>query len=317
MVHGPINLVGHTGAVYATVFTPDGRRLVSGSGDTTIKIWDVERATEEATLDAGVMGVFSLAITRDGLLLAAAGFADRTVKLWSLASLTELRTFYGHTEVLTSVALSGDGAVLASASQYETDARLWDPHAGTAVRLGHPFGIRCLALTPDGKVLVTSCGEKFIGSSPTSYLTFWDVPTRERIGAVYGEVFRESLAFTADGRRLAVGVMEGDFDSSPPNVRGMVEIWDVASQRREVCWQAHAYDPVALSFTGDAYRLATGSLDTRVKLWGVADQRLEAEFCDQQHPVWDVAISEDGRWLASGGGQTNTAELHLWDLAGK
>jgi WD40 repeat protein len=89
MVHGPINLVGHTGAVYATVFTPDGRRLVSGSGDTTIKIWDVERATEEATLDAGLMGVFSLAITRDGLLLAAAGFADRTVKLWSLASSSE------------------------------------------------------------------------------------------------------------------------------------------------------------------------------------------------------------------------------------
>jgi WD40 repeat protein len=317
MAHGPINLIGHTDLVTATTFTPDGRRLVSGSWDNTIKVWNVEHAMEEAALRGHTLSVWSLATSGDGRLLAS-GSGDFTAKLWSLSSLTELRTFQGHTEAVFSVGLSADGTVLVSASSDRT-ARIWDPNSGAEIaRLDHPYPIRCLALTLDGQLLITSCDQKFIGSPPTSYLTFWDVPTRRQIGSVSGAVIRESLALTHDGRRLAVGVSEGDFDSDPPQVRFMVELWDVASQGMEVSWQAHSAEVTSLSFTGDAGRLATGSYDTVVKLWNATNQQLEATFADQSYWVYSVAITGDGRWLASGGGQSpSIAELHLWDLTSK
>jgi WD40 repeat protein len=317
MAHTPINLIGHTNVVMATVFTPDGRRLVSGGWDETIKVWNVEHATEEATLRGHTNSVWSLATSGDGLLLAS-GSGDFTVKLWSLSSLTEVRTFQGHTEGVYSVALSADGTVLVSASSDRT-VRIWDPTSGAEVaRLDHPYPVRCLALTPDGKLLITSCDQKFIGSPPTSYLTFWDVATRSQVGSAIGAVVRWSLALTADGTRLAVGFTEGDFDSNPPHLRSMVELWDVARQRSEVSWEAHTNEVTSLSFTRDARRLATGSFDTTVKLWNVTNQQLEDTFADQRYWVHSVAITGDGKWLASGGGQSpSIAELHLWDLTSK
>src|SRR5712675_2215342 len=171
MAQGPINLVGHTNLVTATVFNPDGTRLISGGWDSTIKVWNVEHATEEATLRGHTISIWSLATSGDGLSLASGG-GDFTVKLWNLSLSTELRTFVGHTEGVYSVDLSADGAVLVSASSDRT-ARIWDPHSGAEIaKLDHPYPVRCLALTRDGKILVTSCDQKFIGQPPTSYLTF-------------------------------------------------------------------------------------------------------------------------------------------------
>jgi WD40 repeat protein len=317
MARTPIELTGHTNLVTSTVFTPNGRRLVSGSWDNTIKVWNVEDAREEATLHGHTLSVWSLATSGDGSLLAS-GSGDFTVKLWSLSSLKELRTFEGHTEAVFAVALSADGTVLVSASSDRT-ARIWDRNSGAEIaRLDHPYPVRCLALTPDGTLLVTSCDQKFIGSPPTNYLTFWDLQTLEQIASVSGAVVRWCLALTADGKRLAVGLSEGDFDSDPPSVCSMVELWDVALRRRDVGWQAHDNEVTSVSFAGDSCRLATGSSDTTVKLWSVSDQSLEDTFADQKHWVNSVALSRDGRWLASGGGQSpSIAELHLWDLTSK
>jgi WD40 repeat protein len=314
MAHRPINLVGHMGIVNSTIFTPDGKWLVSGAGDATIKIWDVERAQEKATLRGHSISVSSLAISADGLRLAS-GSNDFTDKLWNLSSMAELKTFQGHTEGVFSVGLSADASVLVTGSTDRT-ARIWDPNSGAELaRLAHPYPVRSLALTPDGKVLITICDQKFIGSPPTSYLTFWDVPRRRQIGAVSDAIIRWSLALTADGKQLAVGLSEGDFDSNTPQLHNMVELWDVASQRSDVRWEAHDNEITSLSFSGNGHHLATGSFDTKVRLWSVSNQHLEAEFNDQTHWVWSVAVSKDGRWLASGGGQSpSTAELHLWEL---
>jgi WD40 repeat protein len=313
MVRGPIDLIGHTNVVMATAFTSDGQRLVSGGWDNTIKVWSVERASEEATLRGHTNWISSLATSSNGRYLAS-GSGDFTVKLWDLASLAEIKTFRGHTASVNSVALSADGTVLVSASSDHT-ARIWDPKSETEIaRLDHPYEVRCLALTRDGALLVTTCDLAPIGSPPVTYLTFWDVHTRRQIGSVSGTVIRDSLAFTPDGTVLAAGYSDGE----PPYVRGMVELWDVASHRRQTSWHAHAINVSSLTFTGDARQLATGSFDLNVRLWSVHDQRLVIALPDQHYWVNSVAITSDGWWLASGGGRAvlpTVAELHLWDLS--
>src|SRR5262249_53240542 len=77
-------LKGHKNAVSSVAFSPDGKTLASGSGDKTIKLWDVATGKEMASLKGHTGYVFSVAFSPDGKTLASAS-GDKTVKLWDVA----------------------------------------------------------------------------------------------------------------------------------------------------------------------------------------------------------------------------------------
>jgi hypothetical protein len=78
-------LRGHQGWVTSAVFSPDGRRVVSGGADGVIKFWDVETGHELMTLRGHGDRIHALAFTHDGQVLASAS-ADRTIRLWRAAA---------------------------------------------------------------------------------------------------------------------------------------------------------------------------------------------------------------------------------------
>ena len=93
-------LEGHNDDVYAVVVTPDGRHAVSGSEDSTLKVWDLGTGTCTATLIGHTNSVRCVAITPDGRY-AVSGSNDETLKVWDLRTGTCTATLTGHVDYVS------------------------------------------------------------------------------------------------------------------------------------------------------------------------------------------------------------------------
>ncbi|MDB9429041.1 AAA family ATPase, partial [Microcystis aeruginosa CS-555/01A07] len=94
-------LEGHDSAVYSVNFSPDGKTLVSGSDDNTIKLWNVETGEEIRTLKGHDSYLSSVNFSPDGKTLVS-GSDDNTIKLWNVETGQEIRTLKGHDSYLSS-----------------------------------------------------------------------------------------------------------------------------------------------------------------------------------------------------------------------
>ena len=115
-------LEGHSNSVFKLAFSPDGKLLLSTSGDKTIRLWDPTTGTCRATLEGHSHCVSAVAFLPNGKLLASASY-DCTVRLWDPASGACRTTLEGHSNCVSAVAFSPNGELLASAS-YDYTVRL-------------------------------------------------------------------------------------------------------------------------------------------------------------------------------------------------
>ena len=74
-------LRGHEGAAYAAAFSPDGARLVSGSDDNTVRVWDAASGAELLLLRGRKDGVLAAEFSPDGARIVS-GSEDGTVRVW-------------------------------------------------------------------------------------------------------------------------------------------------------------------------------------------------------------------------------------------
>lgn len=107
----------------AMLFTPDGRYLITGSRDASIKFFEMPTLTELRTLKGHSAWVRSLAISPDGRVLVSAS-DDNTIKLWDVESGRHFKTLTGHAGPVRCVAFSQDGRRLATAS-WDRTVKLW------------------------------------------------------------------------------------------------------------------------------------------------------------------------------------------------
>ena len=122
----------HSNRVRALAWAPDGRRVVSGSFDTTVKIWDMPTWSEQSYLGAKQPTyvyrghsnkVRAVAWSPDGRRIAS-GADDQVVQVWEANTGKQICTYQGHAGRVTSVAWSPDGRQIASASDDGT-VQIW------------------------------------------------------------------------------------------------------------------------------------------------------------------------------------------------
>ena len=116
-------LTGQGGTVWSICYTPDGRRIVLGSNDATVKVWDLQSGQEVLTLRGHAGRVWSVALSPDGQRIVSGG-ADGTIRVWNSQSGQVILTIKGGTGDVPSVAFSPDGQRIASTMG--ATVRIWD-----------------------------------------------------------------------------------------------------------------------------------------------------------------------------------------------
>jgi WD40 repeat protein len=116
-------LYGNSSCVISVAFSTDGTKIISGSYDNTIKIWNANTGECIKTLEGHSRSVESVAYSTDGTKIIS-GSMDNTIKIWDANTGECLQTLEGHTSTVLSVAYSPDGTRIISGS-YDDTIKIW------------------------------------------------------------------------------------------------------------------------------------------------------------------------------------------------
>ncbi|MEG3928195.1 MULTISPECIES: hypothetical protein [unclassified Microcoleus] len=108
-------LNGHTSLVNAVAVTADGNRVISGSDDKTIKVWDLTTGKEQFTLNGHTSSVNAVAVTADGKR-AISGSHDNTLKVWDLTTGNVIASFTGESPI-ASCTIAPDGLTIVAGDE--------------------------------------------------------------------------------------------------------------------------------------------------------------------------------------------------------
>ena len=122
---------GHSSSISSVAISPDGKTIVSGSWDKTIKIWDMQSGECLNTLEGHSSYVESVVISPDGKTIVS-GDHNGTIKIWDMKNTKCLNTLKLHSGYVRSVAISLNGKTIVSVSDDEI-IRIWDIQSGECV----------------------------------------------------------------------------------------------------------------------------------------------------------------------------------------
>ncbi len=153
--NGPFE--GHTSAVSSFAYSPNGKRIASGSGDNTIRIWDAKTGELVAgPLEGHTSAVISVAFSPNGKRVAS-GSWDKTVRIWDAKTGELILGPLQSDSNIISVAFSPDGKRLLTGSDDHT-IQIWNSKTGELVKeplKGHlSFITWPFAFSPDGKKII-------------------------------------------------------------------------------------------------------------------------------------------------------------------
>jgi hypothetical protein len=166
--------------VNCLAISPDGRSIISGGSDKTIKIWllgltDDRSIDNIATLKAHQLAVNGVAFNPiEGEVAFASVSSDRRVILWGMASKTPLSIFAGHTQAIKTLAFSPDGKLLATAGD-DGLILIWDVDCCKLVQTlsAHRWTISALSFSADGNTLISASWD--------GNIKFWQVKSGQEI----------------------------------------------------------------------------------------------------------------------------------------
>ena len=262
---------GHSVAVLSVAWSPDGKRIASGSNDATVQVWDAVDGRHVYTYHGHGGPVWSVAWSPDGKHIASGSYDD-TAQVWDAADGRHIYTYRGHADFVNAVSWSPDGKRIASAS-WDKTVQVWDAVGGDSVAVdgrhvytyrGHADWVSSVAWSPDGKRIASAGGDKTVqvwDAGDGSYVYIY----RGHSDAVLG------LAWSPDGKHIVSG--GGNFDTLNFDNSGggdtTAQVWDAADGSHVYIYHGHSDLVWTVVWSPDGKCIASGSADKTVQVWRV------------------------------------------------
>ncbi|MDJ0705872.1 MAG: WD40 repeat domain-containing protein [Leptolyngbyaceae cyanobacterium MO_188.B28] len=249
-------IAGHTSDVTSVAFSPDGQRVVSGSEDNTVRLWDLQGNAIGEPFQGHTSDVTSVTFSPDGQTVVSGG-ADGTVRLSDLQGNAIGESFQANTLRVNSVAFSPDGQIVVSGGL--EGVQLWDLQ-GNAIGepfQGHFLAVNSVAFSPDGQIVVSGSYDKTV--------RLWDLQGNAISEPFQGHGLRgnwvpsfggTSVAFSPDGQAVVSGGADGT-----------VRLWDLQGNAIGEPFQGHTADVLSVAFSSDGQTVVSGGADGTVRLW--------------------------------------------------
>jgi WD40 repeat protein len=295
----------------SVAFTRDGKRLALAVFDGTVRLLDAA-GREMLRIFAHVYPPTHAVFNHDGTKIASASY-DHTVRIWDATPLEPdpqagyCVTLTGHKALVTAVAFSRNGRWLASGS-WDGTVKLWEADSsgtpGGTPRYtlrGHTGNVSCVAISPDSRILASGGWDKTVklwdlqAPAGDSLAVLRTIPCPERV---------MSIAFSADGRLLAIGRMSG------------IGLYDPVSGEKAAPFKPTVAPVPAVVFSLDSrYLVCAGASDPAIKVWDVAGEKSLIEIRRDPAPNGSVAISPDGRLIAGPAShQEGRPTAKIWEV---
>jgi WD40 repeat protein len=315
-------LEGHQKWVTEVVFSPHNKYLVSGSGDKTVRIWDIPTGlisetkvssgstiSPQRTLEVHGGPVNSVASSPTDCGLFASASEDRTVMIWNIETKETKPILTGHSEAVNSIAFSPDGQLLASASDDGT-VRLWNVELGVpyGVFKGHSSWIRDISFSSDGQLA---------SASDDKTIKIWD-PKMGEIQRLYDEHLYSvtAVAFSPTKHQWYASASEDQ----------TIKLWDRETGAVFATLEGHSNTVNSVRFSPNGELLASCSDDNTIRLWktnNIEASRKEDKIVKEEayrlfqghiSEVNSIAFSPDNRLVVSG---SSDNRVIIWDIETK
>jgi WD40 repeat protein/serine/threonine protein kinase len=333
----PIVLVAPAEIVLAR-FSPDGRRIVGASVDSTVRVWSADGRGEPLVLRGHGSWVTSVAFSPDGQRIVSSA-ADKTVRIWNADGRGDPAVFTGHDDTVQWAEFSPDGGRIVSAS-WDRTVRVWsaDQRGEPLILRGHGDRVNSAAFSPDGQRIVSASSDETVrvwsadGTSEPVVLRGHD-----------GEV--QSASFSPDGQRIVaasndhtVRVWRADGRGEPLVLRGhrdravsavfspdgrhilsaswdkTMRVWNADGSGESRVLPSHDDRLGFAVYSPDARHLLSVSVDKTLRIWNV-EQRSEPLVLRGHHGwVSGATFSPDGRRILSA---STDKTIRIWDADGR
>ncbi|MGO9469732.1 MAG: protein kinase domain-containing protein [Isosphaeraceae bacterium] len=303
-------------------FSSDGHWIAAAGGN-RVRLWDTATGRLVRELSAGAnSSIFSVAFSPTDNRLLAVGYGGQAdvsyVALWDIDAGAELVRLPGATDlpgfpasadsrVVGALAFSPDGKYLVAGFGVKwtltpggppRPLKVWEVANRRQILLnGHTGFCMSLDFSRDGKLLASGSrdGTAILWSTATwKRVQTLQNPDNESLSGQSGRGMVEGVAFSPDGKTLAMAGREGN-----------VHLWDVASGKLLETLKGHSSAVNAVVFSPDGRTLASGSTDHTVRLWNVQTRRQLMQLDPGNIELGDVgvltlAFSPDGMHLLAG-----------------
>ncbi|MGI8977634.1 MAG: WD40 repeat domain-containing protein [Pirellulaceae bacterium] len=341
---------GSAAAVLGLALSPDGKRLMAACADNAARVWDFAAKPADGTTDVAPLltlihpaAVRSIAASQDGSRIVTAA-DDGLIRLWDGVSGKELERLPGHAGLVHSVRLSSDGKTVLSGGADKT-VRRWTASVTGAVQ-AHEGPIADVAISTDGQHLFSAGADKVASQwsvadlkqirkfdGATAPLKAIAVSGDGKTVAAGGDDLQLRLWSTADGKPLAALALPAAItslklgkDSSKilvGTVDGVLRNYALATVdgksqlvlNHEA--RGHAAGALRLATTAsDDRSVFSAGADLKVMRWHGADYAARRSLASGKRPLYDLAVSADGKRLAtaSGDGIARVFDLEKGEL---